>query len=392
MLRRAAKTPAHAWPSQSIKSTGLREDAGAPQNLFQSGSVWRDTDGNQIQAHAGSVLLHEGVYYWYGENKDGPTYTGYTLGYTTARVDVIGVSCYTSTDLIHWAYTGLALKYSGQAYDRDLAPTMVLERPKVIYNDQTRMFVMWMHIDSADYELARVGVATSSSPTGPFVYQDSFRPHGQQSRDLTVFKDDDGAAYIAYSSEDNAVMHISQLTPDYTHVTPHYIRSMARLKREAPAMFKHDGLYYMLTSGCTGWEPNRAEVFYATHPLGEWRTVGSPCTGATELEVAHTYFSQANFVLPVAGQPGHFIFMADAWDPDDLGSSRYVWLPMWVIEAKTRPPRTPSPPPVLRVGTPPSPATLSPVGPAPPVDVIVRWFDVWQLSDFKWQPRPRPWL
>jgi len=29
-------------------------------------------------------------------------------------------------------------------------------------------------------------------------------------------------------------------------------------------MFKAAGHYFLLTSGCTGWEPNRAEVFYAT--------------------------------------------------------------------------------------------------------------------------------
>jgi hypothetical protein len=33
-------------------------------------------------------------------------------------------------------------------------------------------------------------------------------------------------------------------------------------------------------------------------------------------------------VLPVAGRPGAFIFMADRWNPDDLGASRYVWLPI----------------------------------------------------------------
>lgn len=64
---------------------------------------------------------------------------------------------------------------------------MVLERPKVIHNRQTGKFIMWMHIDTADYELARTGVAVSDSPIGPFRYQGSFRPHGQQSRDFTVY-------------------------------------------------------------------------------------------------------------------------------------------------------------------------------------------------------------
>lgn len=64
---------------------------------------------------------------------------------------------------------------------------MVLERPKVLFNARSSKFVMWMHIDTADYELAHLGVAVSDHPLGPFKYLGSFRPHGQQSRDFTVF-------------------------------------------------------------------------------------------------------------------------------------------------------------------------------------------------------------
>lgn len=49
-------------------------------------------------------------------------------------------------------------------------------------------FVMWMHIDTEDYEWARVGVAVASNVTGPYHFLTSFRPHNQHSRDLTVFQ------------------------------------------------------------------------------------------------------------------------------------------------------------------------------------------------------------
>ena len=39
-------------------------------------------------------------------------------------------------------------------------------------------------------------------------------------------QDDDGSAYIAYSSESNRVMHIGQLTPDYRNVGNQYLRTM----------------------------------------------------------------------------------------------------------------------------------------------------------------------
>ena len=59
-------------------------------------------------------------------------------------------------------------------------------------------------------------------------------------------------------------MHVSELTRDYLDVKLNYARILVNLKREAPAVFKHGGTYFMLTSACTGWDPNSAEVFYST--------------------------------------------------------------------------------------------------------------------------------
>ncbi len=58
----------------------------------------------------------------------------------------------------------------------------------MLYNDVTKRYVMWMHLDEADYELARCGTATAVAPQGPFTYRGSFRPHGHMCRDFTVFK------------------------------------------------------------------------------------------------------------------------------------------------------------------------------------------------------------
>lgn len=57
---------------------------------------------------------------------------------------------------IPFMHAGLVLR-GGRQHHPDLAPSMVLERPKVLYNDLTRTFVMWMHIDDADYSMARAG-------------------------------------------------------------------------------------------------------------------------------------------------------------------------------------------------------------------------------------------
>jgi len=63
-------------------------------------------------------------------------------------------------------------------------------------------------------------------------------------------------------------------------------------------------------------------VLVRSDMFGQWKLVGNPCVGATEMEAANTFQSQGSFVLPMPGRPGSFIFMADQWDPDNLAESR----------------------------------------------------------------------
>ena len=36
---------------------------------MRNGHIWKDIDGNDIQAHGGCIIEYEGTYYWYGEHK-----------------------------------------------------------------------------------------------------------------------------------------------------------------------------------------------------------------------------------------------------------------------------------------------------------------------------------
>ncbi|WP_074017371.1 discoidin domain-containing protein [Anaeromassilibacillus senegalensis] len=291
---------------------------------FVPGDKWLDTEGDFIQAHGGGIMYDtkSETYYWYGENKDIDNDPG------TTRTPVVGVSCYSSKDLYNWKYEGLALdpKIQTGEYADELGPENVLERPKVIYNDSTGKYVMWAHIDSANYGKAAAGVAVSDSPTGPFTYIRSERPNGQMSRDMTLYKDEDGKAYLIYSSENNATLYISLLSDDYLSQSGTYTRNFVNMSREAPAMFKHDGKYYIVSSGCTGWSPNAAGYGVADSPLGPFeKLLPNPCVGP---DANLTFRGQSTHVLPVEGRPDKFIFMADRWNANNLQDSRYLWLPM----------------------------------------------------------------
>lgn len=290
------------------------------------GAVWYDVEGNPINAHGGGIMYHDGVYYWYGEYKGDSTYLlDWVKTWECWRADAGGVSCYSSKDLVNWKFEGVVLPTVPQDEQSDLHPSQVIERPKVIYNDKTKKFVMWMHVESPDYEKAHAGVAVSDSPTGLFTYLGSFKPNGEDSRDQTIFKDDDGRAYQIYSSEWNNTLYIGLLNDEYTQHTGIYTRNFINQSREAPAVFKHQGKYYLISSGCTGWDPNVAECAVADSMLGEWKVIGNPCIGEG---ADSTYYAQSTFVLPVAGREGKFVAMFDRWNKTDLIDSRYVWLPL----------------------------------------------------------------
>jgi hypothetical protein len=299
---------------------------------FHPGETWPDTDGNPIQAHGGGILVFSNVYYWYGEDR--------TPGIRSA------VACYSSRNLLDWKREGVALWQTNLPRYYYGEPTFV-ERPKVIFNPRTKKFVMWMHAEQTGYNYACAGIATSDTPIGPFAFLKTIRPitndfgfsdddataqkkFGGTFRDMNLFVDDDGKAYVFYSSEGNWTMYVVRLNGDFTGPelptieNKTWARILVRQMREGPAPFKWHGKYYLITSACTGWKPNAANYSVADNILGPWKTFGNPCIGTN---AGMTFGSQSTFVLPVPGKPDDFIFMADRWNPQNLPDSRYVWLP-----------------------------------------------------------------
>ncbi len=294
-------------------------------SVFKPGRIWNDTDGKPINAHSAGLLYDKGTYYWFGEIKSGKTWLVERTGWECYRVNAGGVSCYSSSDLYHWKNEGVALLPVTDNSTSDIHTSKVIERPKVIYNEKTRKYVMWMHIDSEDYTYARAGVATADKPQGPYTYLGSIRPNGQMSRDQTLFRDTDGKAYQICSSENNETLYINELSEDYLRPSGVLKRVFIGLSREAPAMVKHDGKYYILSSGCTGWDPNPATYGVAESVMGNYTIIENPCRGK---DADKTFYAQSTFILPVQGKDNEYIALFDQWNKLNLEDSRYMWLPM----------------------------------------------------------------
>ena len=273
---------------------------------IQNGVFWNDTSGDRIDAHGGGFLHENGIWYWIGEARSGSSDRS--------------VNCYSSTDLVNWTFENAVVTRSttGQLSTGE----RFIERPKLIYNDQTQQYVMWVHWEGANYAPAEAGVFTSSTVCGDYTFVSGFRPNNNMSRDDTLFKDDDGKAYFISAANENADLVLYELTADYLGIERQVAVIWAGASREAPAMFKHEGRYYLITSACTGWDPNQGQYASATSIAGPWserRNLGNNIT----------YDTQPTYVIPVVGtRTTTYLYAGDRWQDPDLPSSKYIWLPL----------------------------------------------------------------
>ena len=134
-----------------------------------------------------------------------------------------------------------------------------------------------------------IGVAVGDSPTGPFKDLGkpmiNHRPAGQkngQQIDVDVFTDDDGQSYLYWG---NGYMAGAKLNADMTSIDTTTIRLMTPpggtkqdyAYREAPYVFKRNGIYYFLWSVDDTGSPNYHVAYgTSTSPLGPIQVAAEP--------------------------------------------------------------------------------------------------------------------
>lgn len=287
---------------------------------IQPGAVWLDTAGKPIQAHGGGVLRSGRYWYWFGEDR-------------AAGRDPLQryVSCYRSTDLMHWENRGLAFQ---SAQPEDLrakwGEAFVLERPKV-FQVADGSFVMYVHMDAGPkgkpYLAAEVGVAVSKTIEGPYRLVSHFRPLGQESRDIGQFVDDDGTNYLIFESRPTHGFFIAKLNRDGLDVTQ---TAFIQAPLEGGAIVHYNGLYYVVGSHMTGWAPN--PNVYATA-----KSIAGPWSGFEDIAPpeTNTYTSQSSMLIKIAGsETTTVLYTGDRWEPKMLWDSRYIWMPLQFPEGR----------------------------------------------------------
>ena len=275
--------------------------------IIHNGIPWFDEQGNIINAHGACIVEDGGRYWLFGEYKS-DTSNAFP-----------GFGCYSSTDLVNWKFERVVLPVQK---DGILGPNRVGERVKVMKCPKTGEFVMLMHADDMKYNDPYIGVATCKTINGDYELQGPILFNGKPIKrwDMGKFQDTDGKGYLL-------IHHgpIYRLSNDYRSVEAEvaYVEGMG----ESPAMFKKNGIYYLLTSNLTSWERNDNYYFTASSIEGPWERHGLFCPEGTL-----THNSQSTFVFPLKqGNDTIPMYMGDRWSyPHQASAATYVWLPLQV--------------------------------------------------------------
>ena len=276
------------------------------QDCIRPGEVWLDTKGERIQAHGGAVFFEDGMYYWYGENKE---HTDGKNGVWTW-----GIKAYSSKDLMNWDDRGYLIEPVVDDPDSPMFPANHIDRPHILKNGSTGKYVMWVKLSGSD---ASFSIWEADAFLGPYtMMQDCYRPNGYKAGDFDLVKDEKtGKAYLFFD-KDHETMLGMELSSDYLSATKevswNYQNLTPPFTREGPALFEAGGRKYMFTSGMTGYVPNQSDSAVSDSYEKEFHSLGSPCVSDASNA---SYNSQISKVFKVQGTD-QWIAMADRWLPE----------------------------------------------------------------------------
>ena len=230
---------------------------------------------------------------------------------------------------MNWTYHGNFCGPSGDPAHPLHDETLGAGRAKLIRARGTGKFVALFEVVDAWFRKINVtAAAVADKPEGPYQWHGILEYDGQpmQGADTAVFTDDDGAQYLITGKRQpqgwNVADCLYQFTPDCLHVEKAKVLGTGG---EAPAIFKHDGVYYLLHSQLTGLNVNENFYHTATNIWGPGQAKGKIAQGEHS---ANTFMTQTTEVVLVAGKKGAFIFIGDSIRNNAPPYARTVWLPV----------------------------------------------------------------
>lgn len=301
--------------------------------IIDNGTVWKDTNGNEIKAQGGGIIKSENVYHWFG-----PEFGG------TGDYHFYAVNHYTSTDLKNW--TKLSPSLTPGMTGIPFTSTSWVGRPWVMWNPNTNLYVMVIEWGGKGTGVRnQFAFLTAASLDGPWTYQsnkliknlpdvnNTLYPLG----DLGVYSEG-GSAWLLYTfdkPEPNYSQAILKLGSDFmTPLSPingNYTEFSGGTWKpgvqEAAAVIKRGNTYYYFTSLCNGWKSSETRYRTATSMAGPWTTNAIVPTNPASL---NSFNTQHDFILPVTGASATmYIYCGDRWSNyTNDGVGRNAWYPL----------------------------------------------------------------
>lgn len=277
----------------------------------------RDQWGGIVNAHDGSVIKFEGVYFMYGTVYENCTQHGTQCdgcGYAPNKY-----SLYTSYDLQSWTFV-----------TDDILPEVDKDNHQVdywmpvVYRHPSGTYVMQFWSGHCGFANPCTEVAFASSPYGPFSNITRIPLRGTPSSQMGFFVDpsDPASAYVKYNTVGPDQHHnVEKLTPDWSSSTGEYAvlfwkPSFAWM--EGGGMFKRGELYYYMTGTdccyCTWGGDARFWTSYA--PLGPWHPGVAPPLPTERCDLSGEWQSLAG--SPDAPQANETLTLAMAAGSDNF--------------------------------------------------------------------------
>lgn len=268
------------------------------------GERWLDTNGKPIQAHSPQIIEKDGVYYWYGENKE---YT--TVG---SNVWTWGIRAYRSTDFYNWEDLGLIIQPDTIDVLSPLHFSQTLDRPHILYNKKTGKWVCWIKsMDTDGYFV----ILQADRFEGPYILVKRLKPEGYGVGDFDLYEDPVMHKAYVWFERPHWELICAELTDDYLGTngiySEHFIGLRPPFTREAPSHFTYRGRHYMFTSGTTGYVPNPSRVCVFDDYHGVYTDLGCPHLSD---QFNDSFGSQISAVVKIPGK-NLYVALADRWLP-----------------------------------------------------------------------------
>ena len=243
-----------------------------------------DTTGLPMGASDGSLRQFGDTFYVYGTHyqpcpKSDEKYCyewGANISWPLCGWRNMSYAVYSSTDLNTWKVETLDALPDMHTNDGLNTSNCAFFEPSVEYNKKNNNYVMWFIVQQ-NGDHGGQGVATSSSPTGPFVINKDggFPVSGlPASADLYLWKHTDDVVYMKHNANGKGMHanYVTQLSADYTKVVATSAPIENGTYYEGGGVFERDGTWYvMFGQGCCFCDKGgSSRVYTASTPLGDY--------------------------------------------------------------------------------------------------------------------------